>query len=121
MRLLGIDLVRYTGQCDLAQYRGAIYVDNQGSAAANLTEALEAAKVPVLVVVDHHEFQDRLEPVFTDICRIGATATIYAEYLQEGLVTLNKNTKEHSAVSALTTSIDNHSPTPILYPSSISR
>ena len=34
VRLLGIDLVRYTNERDLTQYSGAIYVDNQGSAAA---------------------------------------------------------------------------------------
>lgn len=98
VRLLGIDLVRYTPELNLKQYNGAVYVDNQGTA-AKVTDALEAAAVPALVVVDHHEVQDRLHPVFADIRRIGATATIYAEYLQQELVKLVKGNKAHVAVA----------------------
>jgi nanoRNase/pAp phosphatase (c-di-AMP/oligoRNAs hydrolase) len=47
-------------------------------------------------VVDHHEAQEPLKPVFSDIRRTaGATATIYAGYLEQGLVKLEKNNKEH--------------------------
>lgn len=49
---------------------------------SQIAEALEAAGVPALAVVDHHEYQERLRPAFADIRRIGATATIYAEYLE---------------------------------------
>lgn len=98
VRFLGIDLVRYRPDLNLAQYNGAVYVDNQGTA-SKVTDALEAAGVPALVVVDHHERQERLTPVFTDIRRIGATATIYAEYLQQGLMKLSKSNKAHVAVA----------------------
>lgn len=98
VRLLGIELLRYSANLDLTQYAGAIYVDNQGNA-SKLTEPLEAAGVQALVVVDHHELQDRLAPEFADIRRVGATATIYAEYLQQGLVNLSKTNKEQSAVA----------------------
>ncbi|HSD84541.1 MAG TPA: bifunctional oligoribonuclease/PAP phosphatase NrnA, partial [Anaerolineae bacterium] len=60
-----------------------------------LSEALEAAQVPTLVVVDHHEGQGRLQPVFSDIRRAGATATIYAEYLENGPFKLSKTVNEH--------------------------
>lgn len=98
VRLLGIELVRYRPELNMAQYQGAIYVDNQG-AASKITDVLEAAGVPALVVVDHHEPQERLLPTFADVRRIGATATIYAEYLQQGLVKLTKGNKEHVAVT----------------------
>jgi nanoRNase/pAp phosphatase (c-di-AMP/oligoRNAs hydrolase) len=99
VRLLGIELVRFHPELNLAQYQGAIYVDNQGNAATKVSEAVEAAGIPVLVVVDHHEFQERLTPAFADIRRVGATATIYAEYLEQGLVELNRSNKEHVAVA----------------------
>lgn len=99
VRLLGIELVRYQPDYNFGQYQGAIYVDNQGNAAAKITEAVEAARVPALVVVDHHEYQERLRPAFADIRRIGATATIYTEYLEQGLVELNRSNKEHVAVT----------------------
>jgi nanoRNase/pAp phosphatase (c-di-AMP/oligoRNAs hydrolase) len=98
VRLLGIELLRYSAELDLSRYAGAIYVDNQGNA-SRLTDLLDAAGVPALVVVDHHELQERLEPEFADIRRVGATATIYTEYLKQGLVNLSKTNKEHMAAA----------------------
>ena len=48
-----------------------------------------------LVVIDHHEPQDRLRPQFSDIRRVGATATLYAEYLAQGLLPMDKARREH--------------------------
>ena len=61
-------------------------------------------RVPALAVVDHHELQHRLSPAFQDIRRsLGATATIYACYLEQGLMQLDKSRKEHvMAATALT-------------------
>jgi nanoRNase/pAp phosphatase (c-di-AMP/oligoRNAs hydrolase) len=58
-------------------------------------EALEAAQVPALIVVDHHALQERLAPAFSDLRRTGATATIYAEYLRAGLLTLDRDNRDH--------------------------
>ncbi len=95
VKLLEIELIRYHESLDLSQYNGAVFVDNQGTTCAEIVEALEAAGVPTLIVVDHHEQQERLKPVFSDIRRTGATATIYAEYLERGLVDLDKSRKSH--------------------------
>jgi nanoRNase/pAp phosphatase (c-di-AMP/oligoRNAs hydrolase) len=47
-------------------------------------------------VVDHHEAQEMLQAEFTDIRRTyGATATIYSEYLEHGLVEMDKGNKDH--------------------------
>lgn len=99
IRLLKLDLTPYQPELDLKQYAGAIYVDNQGTTRGALYEALAAANIPALVVVDHHEAQKHLQPVFSDIRRIGATATIYAEYLENGPVKLNKSVDAHMAVA----------------------
>jgi nanoRNase/pAp phosphatase (c-di-AMP/oligoRNAs hydrolase) len=99
MRLLDLELMVYEPAMDLKQYAGAVYVDNQGTTCGSLGEALGAAGVPALVVVDHHEAQKRLEPAFSDIRRIGATATIYAEYLEGGPLKLDKAKREHVVVA----------------------
>ena len=99
VRLLGIDLTRFHAEMDLTQYKGAIFVDNQGTTAAAIVQALEAAQVPPLLVVDHHEPQDLLKPELRDIRRTGATATIYAGYLQTGLVTLDRSRREHALLA----------------------
>jgi nanoRNase/pAp phosphatase (c-di-AMP/oligoRNAs hydrolase) len=95
LKLLGIKLTLFTPQLDLTQYAGSVFVDHQGTTAEQIVEALEAAKVPVLVVVDQHAQQDRVKPVFTDIRPVGATATIYTEYLRAGLMPLDGSKRDH--------------------------
>jgi nanoRNase/pAp phosphatase (c-di-AMP/oligoRNAs hydrolase) len=95
LKLLGINLIHWDDAGNLAVYDGAVFVDNQGSTTGQLVDALEAAGVPTLIVVDHHAAQDRLTAQFTDIRRTGATATIYAEYLRLGLIEMDRSVKEH--------------------------
>jgi nanoRNase/pAp phosphatase (c-di-AMP/oligoRNAs hydrolase) len=95
VKLLGIDLVPYTDSYDLSGYQGAVFVDNQGTTVDEIVTALEAAKVPILIIVDHHEPQDRLTAEYSDIRKVGATATIYAEYLENGPFSLDGANKDH--------------------------
>ena len=99
VRLLGIRLIPFEPTFELEGYNGAVFVDSQGTTSEEITQALEAAGVPILVIVDHHEPQDRLKAEFTDIRQTGAAATIYAEYLQQGLVKLDTAQKEHIMVA----------------------
>lgn len=95
VKLLGLDLIRYDATFDLQPFAGAVFVDNQGTTSEEIVGALEAAGVPPLIIVDHHEPQERLKPAFSDIRRRGATATLYAEYLEHGLVEMDKTRREH--------------------------
>jgi len=100
VRLAGIELVRFQPALDLKQYAGAVFVDNQGTTAEEIVRHLEEAGLPTLVVVDHHELQHRLKPLFTDIRKgVGATATIYADYLEGGLVPMDQSRKDHVMVA----------------------
>lgn len=94
VQLADVELVRYNEGDDLKQYKGTVFVDNQGTTAA-LTDRFTALGVPPLVIVDHHEKQDRITAKYTDIRKIGATATIYTEYIREGLLELNKSDTSH--------------------------
>lgn len=95
VRLLRITIQVFNPTLNLAGYQGAIFVDNQGSSASEIMEALVKANVPALIVVDHHELQELLSPTFSDIRRTGSTATIYAEYLQRGIINLDKSRQAH--------------------------
>jgi nanoRNase/pAp phosphatase (c-di-AMP/oligoRNAs hydrolase) len=99
LKLLGITLFPFDPALDVSQYAGAVFVDNQGTTAGQIVDALEAAGVPTLIIVDHHALQDRLRPAFYDIRRTGATATIYAEYLRAGLIELDRSHKDHQVVA----------------------
>jgi nanoRNase/pAp phosphatase (c-di-AMP/oligoRNAs hydrolase) len=99
IKVLGIEPTPYDETLDLKNYQGAVFVDNQGTMCEEIVKALEAANVPALIVIDHHELQERLKPEFADIRHVGATATIYAGYLERGLVELNKSNKPHVAVA----------------------
>jgi nanoRNase/pAp phosphatase (c-di-AMP/oligoRNAs hydrolase) len=95
VRLLGIDLEVFDDEFDLSQYQGAVFVDHQGTSDEKVVAALEQANIPVLIVVDHHQLQDRLKAEFSDIRRAGATATMYVGYLQNGIIQLDTAHKEH--------------------------
>ncbi|MGQ0604539.1 MAG: DHH family phosphoesterase [Anaerolineales bacterium] len=96
VKLLGIELTPYSEGLTLDGYAGAVFLDNQGAAADGLVHAVEAAQIPPIIIVDHHEPQNRLRAEFTDIRRVGATATLYAEYLERGdVVALDKSRKDH--------------------------
>jgi nanoRNase/pAp phosphatase (c-di-AMP/oligoRNAs hydrolase) len=94
IKILDIELVRYSENLDLAQYQGSVFLDNQGTT-TSLVNKLEQAGVRPVIIVDHHERQNILTPEFTDIRRIGATATIYANYIREGLLELSKTDRNH--------------------------
>jgi nanoRNase/pAp phosphatase (c-di-AMP/oligoRNAs hydrolase) len=99
IRLLDIEPVLYTPEMDLNTFDGAVFIDNQGTNCKEIVDALEAAGVPTLAVVDHHDRQERLSPEFSDIRRVGATATIYAGYLEQGLVEMDRSDAVHATVA----------------------
>ena len=104
VRLLGIELLRYEETLDLAQYQGAVFLDTQGATAVGLVKALADKKIPRLIVVDHHEPQGDLDAEYKDIRRnIGSTASIYTEYLQNGLLDLDNAVAEHVKVATALT------------------
>jgi nanoRNase/pAp phosphatase (c-di-AMP/oligoRNAs hydrolase) len=84
VNLLEIDLTPYSEGMPLGAYDGAIYIDNQGTT-TRLTSRLKEAGVPTLAVIDHHDPQELLDPLFADIRPVGAAATILAEYLESGV------------------------------------
>jgi len=98
VQLLDIELLRFSEGDDLKQYQGTVFIDNQGTTAA-LTDRFTAAGVRPLIIVDHHELQDRIEAEFTDIRKIGATATIYTQYIREGLLELKKSDAQHTKLA----------------------
>lgn len=95
VNLLEIELSAYTGDVALARYDAAVFVDNQGTT-TRLTSRLKDAGVQSLLVVDHHDPQDLLDPILSDVRPLGAAATIMAEYLQSGLfLQLDPSAQQH--------------------------
>lgn len=95
IKLLNIELVRYSESFDFSRYQGSVFVDNQGMTTA-LTKLLDSHGIKPLIVVDHHERSGPLAPEYLDIRKIGATATIYTNYLIQGLLELNQSDSAHS-------------------------
>src|SRR5215218_9865068 len=85
VNLLDIQITRWSREVDLERYAAAVFVDNQGTT-THLAERLKDAGVPTLAVVDHHDPQDYLDPIFSDVRPLGAAATLFAEYLQSGAI-----------------------------------
>jgi nanoRNase/pAp phosphatase (c-di-AMP/oligoRNAs hydrolase) len=84
VNLLEIQMVRFSDGVSLHQYDAAVYVDNQGTT-TRLTDRLKDAGVPTFAVIDHHDAQGILDPIFSDVRPLAAAATQFAEYLASGL------------------------------------
>jgi nanoRNase/pAp phosphatase (c-di-AMP/oligoRNAs hydrolase) len=99
VNLLDVEVIRYSRDLALEGYAAAVFVDNQGTT-TRLTERLKAAGVPTLAVIDHHDPQDALDPVFADVRPLGAAATIFVEYLESGhLVRMDTRNERHARLA----------------------
>ena len=80
---------------DLSLYQGFILIDNQGTT-SQLVPLLERAGMPLLSVIDHHNLQGDLKSEFIDIRPyVRSTATIFTQYLQLGLLSLDSSITQH--------------------------
>lgn len=95
VNLLGLELTRFDQSFDLDKFDGAVFIDNQGTTAPEITASIEEKGLPVLMVIDHHEPQERLSPAFEDVRRVGSTATIYVDYLQQGIIKFTPDKRDH--------------------------
>jgi nanoRNase/pAp phosphatase (c-di-AMP/oligoRNAs hydrolase) len=99
VELLQLLLLRLGESDDLKRYQGSIFIDTQGTT-SGLTERLFQAGVPALAIVDHHEPQGMVEAQFTDIRTWArATATIYTEYIEAGLLQLERSNPDHERLA----------------------
>jgi len=95
IELLRLHLLRVSESYDLKGYQGSVFIDTQGTT-SGLTEQLRDAGVPALAIIDHHEPQWMIEARFTDIRDdANATATIYTEYIESGLLRLERSDPDH--------------------------
>jgi nanoRNase/pAp phosphatase (c-di-AMP/oligoRNAs hydrolase) len=93
IRALDYKLIPYEEGFDFSHYDAAIYVDHQGGTVGEIADQLKAAGVKLLIVVDHHEEQNLYEAEYMDIRQTGSTATIYVEYIKQGLLKLETSSK----------------------------
>ncbi|AGY60674.1 DHH family phosphoesterase [Gloeobacter kilaueensis] len=102
VRLTGFPVQRWNLQLeqrDLKNFQGAVFLDNQGTT-SQITRLVKQSKLPVIAVIDHHAPQDDLAPQFSDIrTACGATATIFVQYLQDGLLGLDATNADHLKVA----------------------
>ncbi|KAB8317694.1 bifunctional oligoribonuclease/PAP phosphatase NrnA [Tolypothrix campylonemoides VB511288] len=99
VKLTGLPVQRWTLQTlkskDLSCYQGFVLVDNQGTT-SQLLPVVEQAGIPLVAVIDHHSLQTDLKSEFFDVRPfVRATATIFTQYLQAGLLTLDSSINQH--------------------------
>ncbi|ELS02996.1 exopolyphosphatase-like enzyme [Xenococcus sp. PCC 7305] len=81
---------------DLSIYQGAVLIDSQGTN-SQLYSVVEQAKIPLIVVIDHHAKQNDLDAEFIDLRpQTRATATILTQYIQQGLLNFNSSNQQHT-------------------------
>ncbi|HEY9661708.1 MAG TPA: bifunctional oligoribonuclease/PAP phosphatase NrnA [Allocoleopsis sp.] len=99
VKLAGVPVQRWTVQVakekDLSIYQGCVFVDNQGTT-TQLLPFVQHARVPFVALIDHHTSQGDLQAEFTDLRpQTRATATIFTQYLQAGLLKFDSGNGEH--------------------------
>jgi nanoRNase/pAp phosphatase (c-di-AMP/oligoRNAs hydrolase) len=95
VNLLEVDLIAYSEGIPLHEYDAAVFIDNQGTT-TRLTGRFRDAGVATLAVIDHHEVQDLLDPIFADNRPVGAAATILIEYLESGVfLEMDRASQQH--------------------------
>ncbi|NCJ05617.1 bifunctional oligoribonuclease/PAP phosphatase NrnA [Synechococcales cyanobacterium C] len=101
VKLTGLPVQRWSYQSakaqgrDLSIYQGCVFIDNQGST-SQLTDLMEPAEIPVLVIIDHHSPQSNLKAEYVDIrTSARATATMMVQYIQGGLLDLDSSNGVH--------------------------
>lgn len=97
VNILELPLVRLSGAEDLERYAALSLVD------AHALDLPYGAGLPCVSIVDHHSISGTVEAEFVDIrTEVGATSTIYAEYLFEGPVRLlNRDVASTKLATAL--------------------
>ena len=87
VKKLAIEMVRYSDGFDLSAFNRMAVVDTQ-----MVDLPPEAGRIPMISVVDHHKLQGEIDAEFIDIRDdAGSTCSIYAEYLAEGVATLERD------------------------------
>ena len=99
VRLTNLPIQRWTQQIlktkDLSSYQGFVLIDNQGTT-SQLLSGVQQAGIPLVVLIDHHSIQGDLQSEFEDIRPyVRATATIFTQYLQMGLLALDSSINQH--------------------------
>jgi nanoRNase/pAp phosphatase (c-di-AMP/oligoRNAs hydrolase) len=99
VKLTGLPAKRLTvlniKEKELSAYQGCVLVDSQGTN-SQLIPIIKRAKIPVVVVIDHHRSQGEEEAEFVDLRPYTrATATILTQYLQSGLLNLSTGNNLH--------------------------
>ncbi|MBW4614787.1 MAG: bifunctional oligoribonuclease/PAP phosphatase NrnA [Desmonostoc vinosum HA7617-LM4] len=99
VKLTNLPVQRWTLQNlkskDLSSYQGFVLIDNQGTT-SQLLSAIQQAGIPLVALIDHHSLQGELKAEFVDVRPyVRATATIFTQYLQTGLLTLDSSISQH--------------------------
>jgi nanoRNase/pAp phosphatase (c-di-AMP/oligoRNAs hydrolase) len=99
VKLTSLPAQRWTLQTlktkDLSSYQGFVLIDNQGTT-SQLVPTLVQAGIPLMAVIDHHSLQIDLKSEFVDIRpSVRATATIFTQYLQAGLLQFDSSINQH--------------------------
>jgi nanoRNase/pAp phosphatase (c-di-AMP/oligoRNAs hydrolase) len=98
VKLLGIEMIRFAEGFEVGNYDFAIFLDTQGVNAEPITSLVDE-KLPICVVIDHHEPQDRISAEFSDISPAGSVSTKLTEYIEAGLMPMSRESKSHQVAA----------------------
>jgi nanoRNase/pAp phosphatase (c-di-AMP/oligoRNAs hydrolase) len=99
IKLLGIDIHQYDENTGLENFDRAVLVVDNGVTNEEILQALKKAKKPVLWAFEQPEQGEKGAANFSEIQRTRSTSTTYTQYLEQGILQLDKSRKEHVAIA----------------------
>ena len=98
IKLLEIPTIAYHEGFNFRAYHSYCLLDGQGSTVSFRKKIPD--DLPLFAVVDHHALQGELHAEFLDIRQnVGATASIYSEYVEHSGITLDRDKDDHRRVA----------------------
>jgi nanoRNase/pAp phosphatase (c-di-AMP/oligoRNAs hydrolase) len=93
-RLLDINITPIQKPQDLTGIQAAVLIDDHINIEEEVRDLLEKAGIPTILCMQK-ENSSGIEADIRDLCRSCTNSTLYARYLEEGIIELDRSLKEH--------------------------
>jgi nanoRNase/pAp phosphatase (c-di-AMP/oligoRNAs hydrolase) len=98
IKLLDIDIIPIEEKSDIDRIQAAILMEDRMGVSEKTKDFLDECGIPVILCLQK-ENSDGIDEEILEDCQPCTNSAIYARYMEDGLLELNRNQKEHVVVA----------------------
>jgi nanoRNase/pAp phosphatase (c-di-AMP/oligoRNAs hydrolase) len=98
VKLLELDIIPIEDRYDMDRFQGAILIEDNMEVSEKTRNLLDECEIPVILCMQKDQ-SDGVDEEILENCQPCTNSTIYARYLEEGLLDLDRSQKEHVIVA----------------------